>query len=165
MIIDAFEFARKGLVASGSVALQDLPRLDVLERSGSLHWQIDGCRDADGKPFLRLAVRGQVVLACQRCLEPLVHDVALGAQLFLARSEQEANELPLDDDEFDFIVATPEVDVEALVEEEVLLGLPLVPKHARCVDEAAGDGQAEIALRRRASPFAVLAGMKKGGTR
>lgn len=162
MIIDAFEFARKALEASGSLALQSLERLDVLERSGSMEWRAAGSVDAHGKPFLDLAVRGKLVLACQRCLEPLVHDVALSSHLLLVRDEAEADAVPLEELAFDVVVGSESFDLSELVEDEIILSLPLVPKHERCQGlgaHASGEGGENDAA--RVSPFAVLGGAKR----
>jgi uncharacterized protein len=169
MIIDAFEFARKGLEASGSLAIEQLERLDVLERSGSLEWRATGSCDADGRPFLGLAVKGKLVLACQRCLEPMVHEVNVGSQLLLARDEAQAAAVPLEELEFDAVVGSERFDLGELIEDEIILSLPLVPKHDRCKDAQSGwraeDHAASEQVALRTSPFAGLAGAKRGNER
>jgi uncharacterized protein len=163
MIIDAFEFARKALEASGSIAVADLTRVDVLERSGLVAWEASGSSDANGKPFLDIAARGKLMLACQRCLEPMVHDVVVDAHLLLVRSDAEAEAVPIEDLELDAVVASESFDLTELIEDEIILSLPLVPKHERCAEEhlagdASQDDQQEMA---RESPFAILAGHRK----
>jgi uncharacterized protein len=61
-----------------------------------------------------------------------------------------------DDDEVDAIEAEPRLDVLALIEEELLLGLPFAPRHPDGECAPATNG-----LQQKASPFAVLAGLKK----
>ena len=59
-------------------------------------------------------------------------------------------------DDLDAVAADAELDVWSLVEDEVLLALPIAPRHAEGACQAAG----ESVLKQRASPFAVLAGLK-----
>ncbi len=82
-----------------------------------------------GKQRLKLAVDGSVRLQCQRCLGILDLPVHLAAQLDLASSEAE---IMAADDDIERVVAGREMSVAALVEDEVLLALPMAPKHEQC---------------------------------
>jgi len=81
----------------------------------------------------------------------------------VAKSEAEADAMPLDDEEFDPIVGSGAFDLVALVEEEVLLSLPVVPRHARCPGQtgaAPTEPEAAVQAAAKPSPFAVLAQLK-----
>jgi len=160
MMIDAFEFARRSQEASGTVEVRDLRRLEVVPRGDRLEWDLAGSTDERGRPFLDLEVRGAVHLVCQRCLQPVRIETDLVARFLLAASEAEADAVPLEEDAFDVVVGAREFDVEGLVEDEVILWLPLVPKHERCPEplpstEGATLGDGKV------SPFAALGKMKK----
>ena len=58
----------------------------------------------------------------------------------------------IEDDSKDFLPAKGEVDVVELIEEEVILGLPTVPRHESCALPDTGQGSGRI------SPFSVLKG-------
>ena len=58
---------------------------------------------------------------------------------------------------FDRLLAGPEMSVAAMVEDEIMLVLPQVPRHENCGVEGL------VAQPKRASPFGVLAALKKGG--
>ena len=60
----------------------------------------------------------------------------------------------LEDDSRDFLPLEKELDVEALVEDEILLSLPVAPRHEQCVVPGAA------AAGERINPFAALAGFK-----
>ncbi len=79
----------------------------------------------------------------------------LASRLWLLPADR-LDEAEEDDDEMDAIEAETRLDVLALIEEELLLGLPFAPRHTEgeCAP-AAND------LQQKASPFAVLAGLKK----
>jgi uncharacterized protein len=159
MIIDAFEFARREQEASGSVAVKDLRRLEVIEGDEILAWRVAGSMDERSRPFIDLRVTGRVHLACQRCLRPVAIEVDVAGRFLVAQNEAEADAIPLDEDHFDVVVGTREFDLLKLVEDEIILWLPIVPKHEQCpqaLTDEIGQGPGD-----RRSPFAVLGTLKK----
>jgi uncharacterized protein len=153
--IDSVDFARSGKELRGEIGLSELPRLaDVLARNdGLLSYEVQGYRDGD-REMLRLVLQGECILRCQRCLGEMAHPVHIDSRLLLLPAER-LDEVA-DDDEIDAIEADCKLDVLALIEEELLLDLPFAPRHPEgSCTPAAGDTQ------RKASPFAVLAGLKK----
>jgi len=135
--VDGLAFARNAAVLKGRLGMESLPRLAQSGCSGSfLDFVLTGEINARGKPGLRLAVDGSVRLQCQRCLGSLELPLHLEAQLEFASSEAETTAA---DDDIERVVAGREMSVAALVEDEVLLALPMVPKHEQC-SAAAGLG-------------------------
>jgi uncharacterized protein len=166
MMVDAFELAQSGQHMSGTIAVAALRRIDVMQRSGELAWSLTGGIDRRRRAVLDLSVSGHLVLECQRCLEPMQFEVHIANRLVLVRTDAEADAEPIDDDETDVIVAPQGLDVDALVEDEVLLSLPLVPKHQSCNPgrgmEVGKDDLAEPDDKQGAGirPFAGLAQLK-----
>ncbi len=156
-VIDSLEFARQGGRLRGQVPVAELTRLaDVLAATdGTLAWELSGERDGDGKSWLRLQVSGALELRCQRCLGPMAFAVAVGSRLLLVPPGGAWPEDELEDDAFDAIAAERELAVVPLVEEEVLLALPLAPRHEKCEPPVA------VADEQEPSPFAVLAKLKQ----
>ena len=151
--IDGLAFARSAAVLKGRLGLESLPRLAQSGCSGSvLDFVLTGEINERGRPGLRLVVDGSVRLECQRCLDNLDLPVHFEAQLELAASEAE---LAAAEDEVERVLAGREMSVAALVEDEVLLALPMVPKHERC-SAAAGSGSDA-----RVFAFQALAGLRK----
>lgn len=128
--IDSLRFAETAGRMSGEYSLQELSRLhDLLtSRDGTLHWSLEGGRDA-GRPVLRLGVQGRLKLVCQRCLGPCVHPLTVEAILPIARNEEELARWESEDPLLDGLVAEPHLDVRDLIEDEVLLSLPAIPRH------------------------------------
>lgn len=163
-VIDTLEFAREGRSVSGTVAVSALPRLlELLGESALCLHMLDctltGRQGRDGN-WLRLQVAGQFDLSCQRCLGPLPFVVALDTELQVIAPGQPWPDEELEDGTTrlgaDAIAADPALVVTDLIEEEVLLALPIAPKHENdCVPPVRSDEQ------QSASPFAVLAQMKK----
>lgn len=155
--IDSLDFARRGGELSGEVPMAELPRMaDILaDSAGKVSYVLQGFTGKDGKPQLELVLDGMCNLRCQRCLNALPYPIKLVSKLRLV-SEGETESTDIEDDEVDNIPAEKRLDVLALLEEELLLSLPIAPKH--------GSGECEIAvegLNRSNNPFAVLAGLKK----
>ncbi|HET7199726.1 MAG TPA: DUF177 domain-containing protein [Burkholderiales bacterium] len=74
-------------------------------------------------------MRGSIDLLCQRCLEPLRLPLAIDAELQLAGSPREILEA---DDEIDRVLASRHMSIGELVEDEVMLALPMAPRHETC---------------------------------
>jgi uncharacterized protein len=129
-VIDSLEFARGEQVLRGSLPAATLKRLeDVLyDSQGSLDYELRGARDERNRPLLVLAVKGPLHLQCQRCLGRLDYDVGIGTKLLVV-----PRGVPHDDEDDpegpDAIEASEGLDVGMLVEDEVLLSLPLAPRH------------------------------------
>lgn len=127
-------------------------------------WQLAGSTDSLGQAFLRLRVQATVWLECQRCLAPFAWPVDADTRLQVVRSEAELDAEDNASDEADIIeriVASPRLDVHELVEDELILALPYVPKHDVCPAQdphLASDG---AAAQGRPSPFSVLGKLKK----
>jgi len=155
--IDSLDFARRGGELNGDVPVIELPRMaDMLADSeGKISYVLRGLAGKDGKPELELILDGVCNLHCQRCLNALTYPVKLVSRLRLVTGE-EVDSADIEDDEADSIPAEKRVDVLALLEEELLLSLPIAPKHDIGECQIAAEG-----LYRSNNPFAVLAGLKK----
>jgi uncharacterized protein len=161
-VIDAFEFCRLRERRSGDVPVSELPRLssETANKSGSIHWSLEGSADTLGRPMLLLSVSGAVQLMCQRCLSPLAFDIASIASLVLAKDEAGADEIDAtlgEDDTFDVIVGSKALNVADLIEDETLLAIPFSPKHEACPDQLV---QVDMQGAKKVSPFDVLKSLK-----
>ena len=132
-LIDALEFARPRGRLSGDWPIADFPRLQGAVQSGTpLQYVLEGVPEEQGRPALRLTVTGTLQLSCQRCLGALEHPLQVDALLLLYGSESEIDSIPVDAETPDGIVATKEMAVRDLIEEEVLLAIPYAPRHGGC---------------------------------
>lgn len=156
--IDAVQFAREGRRLEGEIAVAAMERLhDVLaEAIGTVGYSVQGSIDAKRRAVLEVRVGGTLPLICQRCLERMDYELRRTSRFVVA---EEGQALPdVADEDPDTETMPPEVlaDVADLVEQEVLLGLPIAPTHAAGTCDAATDGAADP----RPSPFAVLEQLK-----
>jgi uncharacterized protein len=121
-----------------------------------LAYTAHGAEGGSGQLFLDLQVGGRLMLRCQRCLQTFPFEVALDCRFRLVESGQPWPDDELVDDSYDAVAAERELDLLALVEQEVLLSLPLAPRHDDCaLPESPDPGQ-------KVSPFAALAEIKRG---
>lgn len=161
MVIDSLEFARRHGNLSGRLEPGQLPRLaDVLfNTNGNLDFTVSGemkAKAAGEEYSLALSIDGTLRLICQRCLGALEYPVRIRSRLILVQPGATWPEEALDDDAGDAIEAGRELDLVPLLEEEILLSLPIAPRHAIC--EAPGNPAATG----ETSPFAKLAQLKRG---
>jgi uncharacterized protein len=165
-VIDSLKFAADEDCITGKLALTRLTRLvDVLaSRDGSLDCVLEGLRtedEAEVKLGLHLRVTGRLSLHCQRCLAEVGFDCVIDSRLMLMSPGAEWPEDEMETDDYDAIPASRELSVLSLVEEEVLLALPIVPRHADCAPPAGLVAMEENEESGKPSPFAVLASLKK----
>ncbi len=159
--MDGVEFARSAKSLRGRFEVAALDRLhDRLASTGEvLEYELTGYLDEKGKPGLHCRVRGVLQLLCQRCLQPMSWDVVLDSDLLLVVTEAELAEEGDDPEAPDRVLASRDMDVQALVEDEVLLGLPLAPMHPEGACRAAH----AVSEGRSTSPFAALAALRTPG--
>jgi uncharacterized protein len=159
-VIDGLEFARTGSKLQGSWQVADFPRLrDALHSdAGTLRYKLRGIPEERGRPALHLIVGGTLSLVCQRCLGAMEFPLRIKSSLLLATSQEEIDAEPLQAEGPERIVAGKEMPVRDLVEEEVLLAIPIAPRHEGCA------GQAALGKEAVQSPFSGLRGLI-GGTK
>lgn len=159
-LFDSLEFARDGGELVGDLPLAGLERLTkgLGEVRGSLHFSLAGevAVSVDGRAtsWLHLCVAGKLPMECQRCLRPMEVPVAIDTRLQLI-APGAAWPDDIEDGATDAIPAEAAQSLKDLVEDEVLLALPIVPRHESC-ELPTGSGN-----KQPASPFAVLAQLKK----
>jgi uncharacterized protein len=153
--IDGPQFARDRGTTSGTFDIAALPRLAASGcEAAALRYRVSGGENARGRPCLVVEASGVARLTCQRCLDALAFPIELAVELELAESE---GAIGTADDDVDRVLATKAMAVGALVEDEVLLALPMAPMHEQCEQNVAwGDAD-------RGTPFAALAALRKGG--
>lgn len=128
--IDTLRFALSASRLSGAIELREMTRLhDVLSSQiGVVRWWIEGGVEA-GRPVLRLGIDAQLSLICQRCLGPCSHSLHSETALPIARDEAELRQWESEDPLLDGLVAEPHQSVHDLIEDEVLLSLPVIAMH------------------------------------
>lgn len=116
-------------------------------------------RDEERRQQVKGTVKTHLQLTCQRCLEPVQTAVVANVALVMVYDEEQIKALP---DHLDpWLVTDEKIILSELLEEELLLALPLVAMHEQCptvLQESAEPAAA--AESKRDNPFAVLAQLK-----
>lgn len=121
-------------------------------------------RSAPRQLWLQLRWSAQVPLRCQRCLEPYLEPLQDERWFRFVADEARA----LEEDEAcaeDLLVWQPRFNLLELIEDELLLALPLVPMHAACPSALPGYAEAAAGAEEvleRPNPFQLLAQRKLG---
>ena len=159
---DAFRLARTQETLNGAATMVDMPRLaqSVLDRDARVNYEVRGHLDDEGHPAAVMHLSGRLALRCERCSQPMQFALQREVPFRFVRDEQELNTLPVEDNEVEEVVGSPTMDLIAWVEDEVILSLPLVPRHPDCAVPLAGILKA--AEGDRPHPFAALAKLKRG---
>ncbi len=157
--VDSLSFALNKDTLSGTVLVAELSRLvDALHSNqGTLEYTLTGGVNQFGRPVLHCQVKGKLQPQCQRCLEGMEYLLDTQSDLILARDEAELLHLDDQEDEAtDAILADAKLNVLALIEDEVLLDLPISARHpaGACQVKTGNDGDEER------KPFDVLAKLK-----
>jgi uncharacterized protein len=129
IVVDPWRFCRDAQSWETRSDVAAFPRLAHEFTQGALSCRVVGGVDQRGSLSLRLTISGEVGLTCQRCLGEMPYAVEVERTLYLARNEAEMERLDALPDS-DAIQAGETLGLVELVEDEVLLSLPLAPMHA-----------------------------------
>jgi uncharacterized protein len=137
--VDVKRLAAEGASCERRYKLGELPRLSDLLAApdGEATARFSFAPVTDGVAGCELAVEAVVTLECQRCLEPFEQLLNSSARLAFVASDEEAALAP---EGYEAVpVVDDRVDLRALVEDELLLSLPIVAMHGggtRCAETA-----------------------------
>jgi uncharacterized protein len=162
--VDVLDLAASGEVVERQYPIAGFERLGdrLAEPGGSARLRLE-LQLIDGTPTGMLQLQAGVVLECQRCLRPVRRTVESESRLAFVASEDAP--LPAD---YEPVVGDPSrVDLAALVEDELLLAVPLIAKHApgeECglpAEAAARASEPAPAAQEMRRPFAGLKDLMK----
>lgn len=171
--LDIKAFAQAGGQLSGHDSLLKYERL--AQEAKGLHpdllvdWRATAeVRSEVGGPgqiWLHLSVHASFPMECQRCLTPV--DVPLSVERSFRFVADEATAEALDEEcDEDLLALSREFDLRELIEDELLMALPVVPRHEECpisVPLASSDADFEAANSEKPNPFAALAALRTDG--
>ena len=138
-LVNAVELAGRAATLERHLQLAQLPRLAEAGALGGtqVRAQLEFGR-FDGRTTIVVGVEGEVFLVCQRCLRPCACEVDESASLAVVA--RDTDEVP---GGYEPLLGDAEqLSLAEVIEEQVLLGLPLVPMH----DTAADCGAVATAL-------------------
>jgi uncharacterized protein len=170
--LDVRAFAQAAASRTAQDTLRKYERLmaETQEEGGDavVSWSAQGeMRPVPGEEseiWLHLQADATVAATCQRCLQPV--EIPLVVDRSFRFVNDEATAALLDEEaEEEVLAIDPQFDLAALIEDELLMEMPLVPRHEVCPTEVkleAVDEDFDAALAEKPKPFAALAKLKGG---
>jgi uncharacterized protein len=121
-------------VLSGELQLSKLRRLVGMLHSdaGSVRASLKFGQRRDGALEVELTCTAAVVLTCQRCLEPFRHELVGRVNVVLADAESTPDTVPEGYEPFELVDGR--FSPAELIEDELIVSMPLAPKHERLAD-------------------------------
>lgn len=136
--LDVAAFIQDGAVLEGDWPGARLERLADLQTPpqdtplGGVAWQAQGERMAiagsEPEAWLGLRAQARVWLTCQRCLQPFEQALDIDRRIRFVQGEARAEALDAEIDD-DVLAFSKALNLRELVEDELLLALPIVPRH------------------------------------
>jgi len=151
---------------AGEAFAPELPRLSdaLAAQDGSAEWparfDLRFGRDSEARPVVVGGAQLTVRLVCQRCLGEVRVPLRGSIELALVRSDAEGQGLP---DHLDPVLVEADVIRPLdLVEDELLLALPQVPRHEQghCEPPIPSRDGGPVEEPRRENPFAALVALQ-----
>lgn len=171
--LDVQVLARRADALSGEWPQQGMARLlssqDALPSDVAVpvvRWRARGeLRPVAGgvaEVWLHVWAQTEVSLQCQRCLMPLRQALDVHRSFLFVTDAAEAERLD-EDSEDDVLVLARNLDLAELVEDELILAMPLVPRHETCPQPLPGHSLDDAPP--LANPFAVLEALRTPGAK
>lgn len=168
--LDVEVFAKEGQSLDGEWPLATFDRLADAAHSGAkpsssdlVHWHAEGesrpMRGGAPQTWLHLGTQTRLSLVCQRCLGPVEMPIAAERSFLFVAGEDAAAKLDADTED-DVLAMTRALDLRLLVEDELLLALPLVPRHETCPQPLPMASEQPVE-QEQPHPFAALANLKR----
>jgi uncharacterized protein len=169
--LDVAAFAAEGALLEGRWPGDQLPRLAASTTPpqdtapADVAWRVEGRQvpvaGATPEIWLHLTARATVWLTCQRCLRPFESSIDIDRPLRFVRGEAQAEALDAELEE-DVLALPRSLDLREAVEDELLLALPLVPRHETCPTplDYSTEPAGEAVHVERENPFAALQALK-----
>ena len=175
--LDIKAFAQHDGDLESEQSLDQFPRLLAEDLRGDaaadwpVCWSLEGeWRESTGgvgQAWLHLQADTVVQMQCQRCLRTV--DVAADVDRSFRFVKDEATAAALDDEsEEDVLVMEPNFNAHELIEDDLLMALPMVPMHDECPVELKLESATqgfEEANTEKANPFAALASLRLDKTK
>ena len=163
--VDAWRMVSARRSFQGSLPIAAMPRLceALADDAGSAQYQLDFGRDEFGTAYVDVRVQAPLSLVCQRTLDPFIMPVTVESRLGLIRSEREEASLPAGCEPL-LIAEDDKLNPIDVIEDELLLALPLVPVNpdSALPEDVTRPPAEPISVEERPdNPFAVLRELKK----
>jgi uncharacterized protein len=160
--IDLKHLALQDYHLKGQVALAQMSRLrdNLCETQGEVHVDWTFTIDKQQRPTITGYLQAQLPMQCQRCLQPMQWPIDTQVALVVLAHGQSEDDLPVGYEALN-LTSVP-VSLITLVEDELILALPIVAMHTTCpFNEYQVTDSLEKEFTNQHNPFHILAKLKK----
>ena len=156
------ESSNEGRLVDGKIKISELPNLSGLlaDNSGEVQATLRCGKDQEGLPFILGDLQVSLNLTCERCLNKMVYPLKAEFKVSPVETETQANNLPK---RYEPVMVTESIlSLTDWLSEEILLNLPLAPKHETSFCHAVVDNSPKIEAitPKKPSPFEALKNLK-----
>ena len=156
LVINNLEFAQAQQTLAGEIDALKCERLaETLapsDKGAPISFKLTSIARQLRNPSLHLHIEAKLPVICQRCLDEMLVNINLDFDYIIC------NALPTEideNDDTDWLEAAPEMNLQELIEDELLLAMPISPMHDHdCSKQSMQSGE-------KPNPFAVLKGLIK----
>ncbi len=127
--VDPFRFADNGTCLQGRLPIKNMKRLmeSLTFDQGEVDIDIQFGVDEQEIRYIRGHLKTQLILQCQRCMEPFKYEIIDDFLLGIVQTEEEADELP---ERYDpLVIKEMDLFIQDVIEDELIVSLPIVPMH------------------------------------
>ncbi|SEP64734.1 uncharacterized protein SAMN05216600_101200 [Pseudomonas cuatrocienegasensis] len=162
--VDPRKLADRGATLEGELQLAHLQRLcdPLADNAGTVRAKFVFARDERNAVVIHSELEVDVKMVCQRCLELVALPIQSACDYAVVKEGANTQSVPQGYDVLE--VGEDPLDLLALVEDELLLALPIVPAHdPKDCQQPAGLDEPEPSEDEvtRSNPFSVLAQLKR----
>jgi uncharacterized protein len=159
--IDVWRMVTNQRRFEGSLRLAQMPRLLELlaDSDGECRFVIEFYRDQLKIDVMHVQLSAELPLYCQRSLSRYLHKVDIDQKLGLIRDELQEASLP-EGMEAVLIEGNGEISPIQLIEDELLLAVPLVPINPNAAELDPKWAHEEVIEEQKPNPFAALVALK-----
>ncbi len=152
LIIDPWLMYRRNHKLVGTLLLSQMPNLQRSQNreESIVNAQVAVQQREDGHKVIVGHAEVELTLDCQRCLQPLIKVIRADFELVLVKYERHLSSV---NDSDDAIVCEDSLELAPLIEQELILSLPMIPKHEDCQAEYENTENGDVD---KQQPFADL---------
>ena len=163
IVVDVYELARSGQSVSGQKPIAAMSRLasQLASEQGDVRYRFSGLVDARGRCAASISLDATLSLVCNHCDKPVSYTLGLRRAYYFIPDESSLDAVDVDTSDEEALVGHRCFDLGELIEDEMILDMPIAPRHADCqleVDSSSGPSAFDRETLPR--PFAALAGLR-----
>lgn len=160
--IDPLKYADQNKILEGSLSIKLMPRLAELlvDTNGRVDATLEFDRDSQNYRVLNGKIKATVTLLCQRCLHPVAKLIESEFALGMVFTDEQAQNLPGAYEPL--LVDLENLEISDVIEEELILSLPMFAYHDECRNEHAPEAESDDFDKgeEKENPFDVLSALK-----